>query len=345
LFDIAWLAEQIRAAPQESIVCMTGAGISVSAGIPDFRSPGTGLYDNLQKYNLPWPTAVFELAYFRRRPEAFCQLAKELFRDEWRPTPTHHFLGMLQDRGKLLRCFTQNIDGLELLAGVDPDRLVQAHGGTATAHCIECGQEYDGRRVVQEMRDDIIPTCTARPDCLAAVAARGGLPLEVEGEADVSSDEKSDDEERAAVDAQVSTAANSTLPRGPGALVKPDITFFGEPLPQRFFDRIDADMPRARCLLVMGTSLKVFPFAGVIGSVAADCSRALLNRELVGTGDDDVHVNAAAAFDNQDLFHFRTQQNTRDCFLTGDCDATVHRLAELLGWQEELHARIAAGNR
>ena len=46
------------------ICVMTGAGISVSAGIPDFRSPGTGLYDNLQEYNLPRPEAIFTLSYF-----------------------------------------------------------------------------------------------------------------------------------------------------------------------------------------------------------------------------------------------------------------------------------------
>ena len=47
------------------IIVMTGAGISTAAGIPDFRSPGTGLYDNLQKYDLPHPQAVFEIDFFR----------------------------------------------------------------------------------------------------------------------------------------------------------------------------------------------------------------------------------------------------------------------------------------
>lgn len=47
------------------IVVMAGAGISTAAGIPDFRTPGTGLYDNLQKYNLPYPEAIFDISYFK----------------------------------------------------------------------------------------------------------------------------------------------------------------------------------------------------------------------------------------------------------------------------------------
>jgi NAD-dependent SIR2 family protein deacetylase len=48
----------------KNVIVMTGAGISVSAGIPDFRSAGTGLYANLQKYNLPSPESIFDIDYF-----------------------------------------------------------------------------------------------------------------------------------------------------------------------------------------------------------------------------------------------------------------------------------------
>ena len=88
------------------IICLCGAGISVSAGIPDFRSPGTGLYSQLEKYNLPTPQSVFSLDFFLDNPEPFCKLAKEMFPGRHRPTPTHAFMRLLQDKGLLLRCYT-----------------------------------------------------------------------------------------------------------------------------------------------------------------------------------------------------------------------------------------------
>ena len=56
-----------------------GAGISVSAGIPDFRTPGTGLYSQLQKYNLGRPEDVFDIGFFEENPLPFHMLARELF--------------------------------------------------------------------------------------------------------------------------------------------------------------------------------------------------------------------------------------------------------------------------
>lgn len=81
---------------------VTGAGISVAAGIPDFRSPKTGLYDNLSQYNLPQPESMFDIEYFKEKPEAFYHLAKE-FMDlrKYMPTPTHHFINLL-DHEKVL---------------------------------------------------------------------------------------------------------------------------------------------------------------------------------------------------------------------------------------------------
>jgi NAD-dependent deacetylase sirtuin 2 len=141
-FDVAGVARLIASGQSTNIIVMAGAGISVSAGIPDFRTPGTGLYDNLARYNLPHPTAVFELDYFRANPWPFYLLAKELYPGRHPPTPTHHFIRLLHDKGLLLRCFTQNIDSLEAAAGLPAERIVAAHGNFDAAHCL-AGHEAD----------------------------------------------------------------------------------------------------------------------------------------------------------------------------------------------------------
>ncbi len=62
-FDLKTAAEYMSKC--SNVIIMVGAGISTSAGIPDFRSPGTGLYSQLEKYNLPYPEAVFHLDFFQ----------------------------------------------------------------------------------------------------------------------------------------------------------------------------------------------------------------------------------------------------------------------------------------
>ena len=76
-FTYEKLVKGLKEGKFKKIVVCTGAGISVSAGIPDFRSPKTGLYSNLEKYDLPNPQAIFEIEFFKKKPEAFYQLANE----------------------------------------------------------------------------------------------------------------------------------------------------------------------------------------------------------------------------------------------------------------------------
>ena len=72
------------------------------------------MYDNLQKYNVPYPTAIFDLDYFNNTPKPFFELAKEMYpTGKYRPNLTHYFVRMLHDKNILLRMYTQNIDGLE----------------------------------------------------------------------------------------------------------------------------------------------------------------------------------------------------------------------------------------
>jgi NAD+-dependent protein deacetylase sirtuin 2 len=178
-----------------------GAGISVSAGIPDFRTPGTGksrgfltciatpceryraqflnlplvfsvarwvagLYDNLAKYELPKPTAVFDLDFFRENPRPFFQLARELYPGRFKPTIAHYFLKLLADKGLLRRVYTQNIDTLEQLAGVPSELLVEAHGSFGSATCRVCGRKFESGYVASkifgcESDEVVIPRCDA----------------------------------------------------------------------------------------------------------------------------------------------------------------------------------------
>jgi len=109
------VAQWIERGTVKRILVLTGAGVSVAAGIPDFRTPGTGLYDNLAAYQLPYPEAVFDVAFYRRRPMPFVKLASELWPGNFCPTLTHSFIALLHQKGLLQRCYTQNIDGLEHL--------------------------------------------------------------------------------------------------------------------------------------------------------------------------------------------------------------------------------------
>lgn len=131
--------------------------------LPPSHGTCTGLYDNLQKYNLPYPEAVFDIAFYRNDPDPFIQLASELWPGNHSPTVTHSFIALLEKKGMLLRNYTQNIDCLDVLAGVSEEKMIECHGHFRTASCIECSRSFDGKEckriIVQESR---VPEC---PEC------------------------------------------------------------------------------------------------------------------------------------------------------------------------------------
>ena len=101
----------------QNILILTGAGVSVSAGIPDFRS-ANGIYARLKReFNMPSPTCMFDIDYFNSNPGTFFNFASELWPGRFKPSRSHLFLADLERRGKLLRNYTQNIDTLEHQAG------------------------------------------------------------------------------------------------------------------------------------------------------------------------------------------------------------------------------------
>lgn len=248
-----------------------GAGISTSAGIPDFRSPETGLYANLARLNLPFAEAVFDISFFRSNPLPFYTLAHELYPGKFRPTIAHAFIRMLSDKGLLLKLFTQNIDCLDIEAGVPEDKIVEAHGSFARQSCIECHSSYPEDLMKKAIDAREVPYCLT-PQC--------------------------------------------------NGLVKPEIVFFGEQLPENFHR--NKNLPReADLCIVMGTSLTVQPFASLPGLCGEHIPRVLINLERVGG------------------FGSRAD----DVLLLGDCDTGVRKLATALGWEQELESLWTATKR
>ena len=147
---------------------MTGAGISVSAGIPDFRSPSTGIYANLQKYKLSRPEELFTLDYFLQKPEVFYEFSKEFDLANFHPTPTHFFIRLLCDKNLMSVNLTQNIDNLEEKAGIPEDKLSQAHGSIKGAACAKprCKKEMDPLEFQRAVKAEKIYRCT---DCQSPV--------------------------------------------------------------------------------------------------------------------------------------------------------------------------------
>ena len=199
----AALAELIRSAG--TVVALTGAGISVPSGIPDFRSPGTGLWENVD------PMAVAHIDVFRREPERFWHFYGNRFTAlrEKRPNGAHAALAELERRGALEAVVTQNIDGLHAAAGTR--ELIEVHGSISHSSCLECLAQYELEDVRARLAAD--PDGVPRCDC--------GEPL------------------------------------------KPDVVLFGEFLPEAAMDRATELAERADVLLCVGSSLEVYPVAGL----------------------------------------------------------------------------------
>ncbi|KAM4677738.1 NAD-dependent protein deacetylase sirtuin-3-like isoform 2-T3 [Discoglossus pictus] len=153
------IADMILNKKCKNIIVMAGAGISTNSGIPDFRSPGTGLYDNLMQYNIPYPEAIFDIDYFTYNPGPFYTLAQELYPGKYKPNFVHYFVKLLHDKGLLLRCYTQNIDGLERMAGIPPEKLVEAHGTFSSASCHLCYTPFDAEEAREYIMTERIPRC------------------------------------------------------------------------------------------------------------------------------------------------------------------------------------------
>jgi NAD-dependent deacetylase len=118
-------------------VALTGAGISTSSGIPDFRGP-KGLYVT-RRYD---PEKVFDIGWFYRKPEYFYEFSNDFIgmMIKTRPSFSHGFLARLEKSGHMAGIITQNIDALHQQAG--SEKVLELHGSYRTAGCIKCGERY-----------------------------------------------------------------------------------------------------------------------------------------------------------------------------------------------------------
>ncbi len=151
--EIVALARMISEARR--VVIFTGAGISTESGIPDFRSPG-GVWTK---------QTPIEFSDFMRSDKA----RRETWRRRFEMDPTlraakpnrgHRAVAELVHDGKVLAVITQNIDGLHQQSGIAPERVIELHGNTTYAHCLDCTQRYEIDDLRHEFeRDGIVPHC------------------------------------------------------------------------------------------------------------------------------------------------------------------------------------------
>jgi len=145
------LAELIRGS--ECTVALTGAGISVPSGIPDFRSPGTGMWEKVD------PMEVAHIDVFRRDPKRFWSYYRPRFGmlSDKQPNRAHAALAELESRGLLDAVITQNIDQLHRRAG--SRRVIEVHGTIETSSCLDCGASYPLDQVEGLFDDEGVARC------------------------------------------------------------------------------------------------------------------------------------------------------------------------------------------
>ncbi len=187
-----------------STVALTGAGVSVPSGIPDFRTPETGLWADVD------PMEVAHIDVFERDPARFWSYYRPRFHSlgDKRPNGAHEALAELERRGRLEGVITQNIDRLHRAAG--SRNVVEVHGSIETSSCTRCAASY-GLEDIDALFDD-------------------------EG-----------------------VAVCSTC----GGQVKPDVVLFGELLPESAMAAARQLAERAELMICVGSSLAVFPAAGL----------------------------------------------------------------------------------
>lgn len=123
----------------QRIVCFTGAGISTESGIPDFRSPGTGLWTKMK----PIQFQDFVASEATRQESWARKFSSDRTMEDATPNQGHLALARLVEMGKCLAIITQNVDNLHQHSGVPDAQVIELHGNARYATCLSCGTRYE----------------------------------------------------------------------------------------------------------------------------------------------------------------------------------------------------------
>jgi NAD-dependent SIR2 family protein deacetylase len=262
--DLAGVAGFINSPHCKHIAFLTGAGVSVAAGIPDYRSSG-GMYSTLRPDAISaspaqrgrmgtHPNYVMSKGLFEENPRPYMEVKRPFIlgaaERKWKPTLFHWLQRLCESKGKLLRVYTQNIDNLDGCTGLPQKKVLPVHGTMGTASCGACGHGVGIREFADLVRTRVKDVTGTDPGAPAETSAGG--------------------------------ESACACPACGELRVKNDIVLFGEDLPKNFSSWSAADMPRADLLVVAGTSLQVAPANSLVSMVRDDCARVLINREPVG---------------------------------------------------------------
>jgi NAD-dependent SIR2 family protein deacetylase len=234
---------------RKNIIVLVGAGISVSCGIPDFRSKDSGLYStlNIDDLGLNCPEDLFDWDFFQEDPTPFFKFARNLYfplgeDKKVEPSDSHKLLAMLDKKKMLLRVYSQNIDGLEHLAGVSNRKMIYAHGSLQWATCCECQRKVVKEEILPAIVQGSVPRCQTERKQAGNPSNSSAQQQQQQSPREPSQRVK----KRQRVDDDVC-----------GGVFKPGVTFFGETLNDNVRRSLEADRDRVDALIVIGTSLSV----------------------------------------------------------------------------------------
>ena len=198
-------------------LALTGAGVSVESGIPDFRSPG-GLWTIYD------PAEYATISAFRATPEKVWEMLREMSRlvDRARPNRCHIGMAALEELGYLHHIITQNIDNLHQDAGSTD--VIEYHGNSSILICLNCSKTYQSK----EKSGEFLPKCVC------------------------------------------------------GSVLKPEVIFFGESIPEKAMYRSFELATQAQALMIVGTSASVSP-ANTIPAITKQSGAKLIEINLERT--------------------------------------------------------------